>query len=91
MVGSLVATHTSRSSRRVSRDAQRQIQRALEVSADIDDQLQSVEATFDLPGIEDLRQVAKNLGAALAAAQSTASTLVALVSGAIVLQGGADR
>jgi transcriptional regulator with XRE-family HTH domain len=72
-------------------DAQCQIQQARKVSADIDDQLESVEATFDLPGIEDLQQMAKNLGAALAAAQSTASTLVALVSGAIVLEGGGDR
>jgi transcriptional regulator with XRE-family HTH domain len=72
-------------------DAQGHIHRALEVSTDIDDQIESVKATFDLPGIEDLRQVAKNLDGALAAAQSTARKLVALVSGAIVLLSSADR
>ena len=57
---------------------------AQQVASDIDDQLESVEESFDLPGIDDLRQVAQNMDAALQTAQSCASTLIALASGAIV-------
>ena len=38
-------------------DAQRQIQHAQQVASDIDDQPESVEESFDVPGIDDLRQV----------------------------------
>jgi transcriptional regulator with XRE-family HTH domain len=65
-------------------DAQRQIQHAQQVASDIDDQLESVEESFDVPGIDDLRQVAQNIDAALQTAQSSASTLAALVSASIV-------
>jgi transcriptional regulator with XRE-family HTH domain len=72
---------------RYAGDAQRQIKRAQETAADIGDQLESVEESFDLGGVDDLRQVAEDMGAALQAAQSTARILVALVSGAIVEAG----
>ena len=69
-------------------DTQRQIQQAQQVASDIDDQLESVEESFDLPGIiDDLRQVAQNMDAALQTAQSCASTLITVATGAIALQG----
>lgn len=65
-------------------DAERQIKRAQEVAADIGDQLEAVEESFDLNGLDDLRQVANKMGESLQTSQSTATRLVALVSGAIV-------
>jgi transcriptional regulator with XRE-family HTH domain len=64
-------------------DVQRQIKRAQEVTADIGDQLESVEEAFDVRGIDDLRQVAKDMGASLQTAQSTATCFAALVSASI--------
>ena len=47
---------------RYAGDAERQIKRAQEVAADIGDQLELVEESFDLNGLDDLRQVAKQDG-----------------------------
>jgi transcriptional regulator with XRE-family HTH domain len=65
-------------------DAERQIQQARDVVADIEDQLESVEESFDLPGIDGLRQAAQDMAAHLETARSTASTLASMTSGAIV-------
>jgi hypothetical protein len=42
-------------------DAERQIERARDVAADIEDQLESVDESFDLPGIDGLRQAAQGM------------------------------
>ena len=64
-------------------DVQRQIKRAQEVAADIGDQLESVEESFDLDGLDDLRHVANKMGESLQISQSNATRLVALVSGGL--------
>jgi transcriptional regulator with XRE-family HTH domain len=65
-------------------DAERQIQRAREVTADIEDQLASVDESFDLRGIDGLRQAAEEMAEQLEAAGSHASMLRSIASAAIV-------
>ena len=54
-----------------------------DVAADIEDQLESVEESFDLPDIDGLRQVARDMADQLEAAQSNANTLVSIATRAI--------
>lgn len=68
-----------------ARDAERQIERAREVNADIEDQLDSVSESFNLPSIDDLRLAAQEMSEHLSAAESSASILRSLAAGAIVL------
>jgi transcriptional regulator with XRE-family HTH domain len=65
-------------------DAERQIQQARNVATDIEDQLDSVAESFDVPGIEGLRQAARDMADQLEAARSNAKTLASIASFAIM-------
>jgi transcriptional regulator with XRE-family HTH domain len=66
-------------------DAERQIAQAGEVTADIEDQLESVSESFNLPGIDDLLQAAREMAEQLQEARSNARILQSIASAAIVV------
>jgi transcriptional regulator with XRE-family HTH domain len=64
--------------------AERQIQQARNVATDIEDQLASVEESFDVPFIEHLQRAAQDMADGLEVARSNAKTLSSIASQAIV-------
>jgi hypothetical protein len=76
-----------------ARDAERQIELAQNAAADIADQLESVEESFNLPGIDELHRAAGDLAGSLQAAHVKARELSSSTTVAIAQtpDSGAER
>jgi hypothetical protein len=62
------------------RDVERQAEQAQRVSANIGQQLEEAKKSFDLPHIEDLQRVARDMEGHLSDAHARASTLNSMIS-----------
>jgi transcriptional regulator with XRE-family HTH domain len=73
------------------RDVERQAEQAQRVSANIGQQLEEAKTSFELPHIEDLQRVARDMEGHLNDAHARASTLNSMVSEAIVQTAEEDQ